>query len=70
MHAGHAAPRLPAAATPIVDATQTRHPSLLQQDAFADDTVRMIKQLRAANPQIQASLVSKSCFSQQELLNA
>lgn len=27
-----------------------------QQDAFADDTVRMIKQLRAANPQIQASI--------------
>lgn len=28
-------------------------PLPLQQDAFADDTVRMIKQLRAANPQIQ-----------------
>ncbi|KAL4418934.1 hypothetical protein ABPG77_009114 [Micractinium sp. CCAP 211/92] len=31
---------------------------MLKQDAFADDTVRMIKQLRAANPQIQILLFS------------
>ncbi|EFN51370.1 hypothetical protein CHLNCDRAFT_28127, partial [Chlorella variabilis] len=31
---------------------------MLKQDGFADDTVRMIKQLRAANPQIQILLFS------------
>jgi hypothetical protein len=50
MHAAHTQPIAHSRLTQWLSHTPA---PLLQQDGFADDTVRMIKQLRTANPAIQ-----------------
>lgn len=50
MHAAHTQPIAHSRLTRCLSHTPA---PLLQQDGFADDTVRMIKQLRTANPAIQ-----------------